>query len=354
MQNKMKLRIDRYKLVSFQFYYTKTSLLTLCIACLISCSLVCIGILLSGHEKISLFAIVMCVITCLGTMILGGILIYGKAEEISRPIVRIAEITKEIAKGNFEVEVPSADVPVREIKTLNENFNLMADALKEMEYMNKDFMNNVSHEFKTPISVIAGFAEILQDDDLTREARKEYLDMIEEEADRLSHLADNILQMSRLDHQTIITKRKEVNVSEQLRRSCIMLAEKWESRAPEFDIELPELFVTADPDLTQQIWINLLDNAIKYSSGTPVIHITGSSSGDEVRVLIRDEGVGMTEEQMERMYERFYQGDESRQQQGNGLGLSIVRRILELLHGTIQCRSESGEGTEFEIHLRMS
>lgn len=340
--------------VKFQIYYARTSLMTLCIACLIACGLVCLGILLFGHKTISLFAIIMCVITCLGTMILGGIMIYRKAAEISRPLVQISEKTKEIAKGNFEVEVPQPDLPVMEIRTLNDNFNLMAGALKKMEYMNKDFMNNVSHEFKTPISVIAGFAEILQDENLPEEDRKEYLGLIEEEAERLSHLADNMLQMSRLDHQTIVMKRKEVNISEQLRKACIMIAEKWESRSPEFDIDLPELTVSADPDLTQQIWINLLDNAVKYSSGEPVIHITGSRFGNNVRIRIRDEGMGMTEEQMERMYDRFYQADESRQQQGNGLGLSIVRRILELLEGDIRCHSVAEKGTEFEICLKTS
>ncbi len=354
MNNKRK-QIIRWKgQVPFQIYYAVTSLATLCIACLITCALVCLGILLFSHAAIPFFAILMCVITCLGTMILGGIMIFRQAEGVSRPLRIVSEQTREIAKGNFEVNVPPSELPVRELRVLGENFNLMSDALKKMEYMNKDFMNNVSHEFKTPISVIAGFAEILQDETLPEDARKEYLQLIREEAERLSHLADNMLQMSRLDHQTLVTRMEPVNITEQLRKCCIMMSEKWESRSPEFDIDFPDLTVVADPDLTQQLWINLLDNAIKYSPDVPVIHITGSSEGGEVTVRIRDEGMGMTPEQMERMYERFYQGDVSHQQQGNGLGLSIVRRVLELLHGSIQCRSEEGKGTEFEICLKTS
>ena len=354
MRQRMEKLLRLNRSVSFQTYYARTSLLILCAACLITCSIVCLAILLFGHAPISLRAILACLITCFGTMVLGGIIIYHQASEISQPLEDASAITKEIASGNFEVTIPDADVPVQEIQDLNRNFKLMAQALKKMEYLNRDFMNNVSHEFKTPISVIAGFVEILQDDNLPEHDRREYLTLFAEEAERLSHLADNMLNMSRLDHQMIVTRRESVNISEQLRKTCILLAERWAAVAPEFDIDLPELYVTSDPDLTQQIWINLLDNAIKYSEGTPMIHISGFSEANQITVWIRDEGIGMTEAQMERMYERFYQGDTSRLQQGNGLGLSIVYRLLELLGGEIRCTSTPEVGTKFEIWLKMS
>lgn len=340
----------------FRIFYARSSVVTLCLSCLIACFVVCAVVLLFFHPSVSLLAIVSCLLVCAGTMALGAFLLYKKASAIADPIHQVSESARKVAEGDFSVRLPEPEgnLRVEEIDDMVHSFNTMTEALESMEYMNKDFMSNVSHEFKTPITAISGFAEILQEGDIPEEQQKEYLGLIIEESHRLTHLADNMLQMSRLEHQTMVMRKEKVNLSEQLRHTCILLAEKWAEKEPEFDIDLPEIEMETDPDLSQQIWMNLIDNAIKYSGESPVVHVRGTNHEDMVTISIRDEGMGIPEEQQKRIFDQFYQGDTSRIRQGNGLGLSIVSRIIELLDGAIVCESTEGKGTTFTVTLEKS
>ncbi|MBC7958343.1 MAG: HAMP domain-containing histidine kinase [Vallitaleaceae bacterium] len=227
----------------------------------------------------------------------------------------------------------------------------MARELNEMDYMRKDFMSNVSHEIKTPVAAITGFSEMLLDGGLEEAEQKEYLNYLNQESLRLSRLCESMLQMSRVDHQIIVDKRQEVMVDEQLRRCIITLSEKWSAKDINFDLQLEKCSLLSDYDLLFQIWTNLIDNAIKYSYPEGSIFITAVNERDFLKVCIRDEGIGIPEEQAGKIYEKFYQSDESHKKQGSGLGLAIVKRIVELLDGSLSHFSEEGKGTTVTVVL---
>ena len=235
---------------------------------------------------------------------------------------------------------------------LIENFNLMTRELHGMDQMRREFIANVSHEFKTPIASIAGLAELLLDGGLEEKEQREFLSLIHGEALRLSRLSENILRIPRLDTQEIVTQREPVAVDEQIRQTLILLTEKFADREQLFDIRLEPVTVMSDPDLLQQIWLNLIDNALKYSPPNKTLHIVGKMEANTAIISIRDEGIGIPPEKQDRIWGKFYQCEESHKSQGHGLGLSIVKRIVELLDGSIECHSEVGQGTEMRVRLQ--
>ena len=228
----------------------------------------------------------------------------------------------------------------------------MVKELDSMDYMRKDFMSNVSHEIKTPISVITGFTEILIDGNLSDDERHEYLEVIYEESIRISKLCENMLKMSRLDSQVIVSNMSRIRVDEQIRKSIILLTEKWSNYYIDFSIYLDEVYITSDYDMLWQVWINLIDNAIKYSGDNSKIDISVKKSSNEViKVIIKDNGIGIEEDKIHKVFDKFYQCEESHKKSGNGLGLSITKRIIELLNGTIECESKKGIGTTMVVTL---
>jgi signal transduction histidine kinase len=220
-----------------------------------------------------------------------------------------------------------------------------------MEYLRKDFMSNVSHEFKTPIASIQGFVEIIKDENLSREKFDEYTDIILEETKRLNNLSSNILRLSRLDNQLIQNKKTCFSLDEQLRRTLLLFEEQWSKRNLELEINLEKVIYEGYEELVQQIWINLIGNAIKFSYDYGSIYISLKEEPKAVVIEIRDEGIGISEESKERIFEKFYQGDTSRSEAGNGLGLAIVKKIIEICDGTIVFESKAGEGTRFTVTL---
>lgn len=268
---------------------------------------------------------------------------------ITDPIETISQGAKEVAKGNFEVglKINRQD----EIGELAANFNIMVKELNGMDYMRRDFISNVSHELKTPVAAVSGFAEILYDGNLSEEEEKEYLAFLVSEAGRLNRLAANMLNMSRLDNQSIIRNRKPISLDEQIRRAILLLQEKWEHKKIEFDLHLEKATCFGEEDMLLQVWLNLIDNAIKFSKEGSVIRIREIKQGGSITVSVRDEGIGIREEDMEKIFDKFYQCDISHKKEGNGLGLSIVKRILQLMEGNIRCISKAGEGTEFIVTL---
>ena len=186
---------------------------------------------------------------------------------------------------------------------------------------------------------------------ISEDERREYTMLVHDEALRLSRLADNLLRLSHLDAQAIVMRHEPISVDEQVRQCIILLADRWEEKSISFDVDLPPMQIEGDPDMTKQVWLNLIDNAVKYSDDGKAIHISGQIFPDSVCVRIHDEGIGIPKDKQERIFERFYQCDESHQEKGHGLGLSIVKRILELLGGQIGCTSEPGKGTEMAVAL---
>lgn len=277
------------------------------------------------------------------------LIIVGLSNKAMKPIIQLNNATQEVAKGNFDVVVVNDSQD--EIGQLTESFNKMAKELKSIEYLRKDFVSNVSHEFKTPISSILGFAKLLENRNLTEEEKKEYLEIIVEESERLSNLSTNILKLSKLESQDIVFNKAEYSLDEQIRRVILLLEPKWCEKNIDFDIDMENISFLADEDLMQQVWINLLNNAIVYSYQNGVIHIKMYKQKEEEKavIIIKDEGIGMDKHTKDRMFEKFFKGDTSHSKEGAGLGLALVKRIIDLHQGVIEVESEPGNGTAIKL-----
>ncbi|MCL2188942.1 MAG: HAMP domain-containing histidine kinase [Defluviitaleaceae bacterium] len=269
-----------------------------------------------------------------------------------RPIRRLVEAMRKVAQGDFTVRAEGKD-SIHELEDLYTSFNQMTRELSSTQTLRNDFINNFSHEFKTPIVSIRGFAKLLKEGDLTEAERQEYLEIIIAESQRLSALATNVLNLSKYEAMEIVAKKEAFRLDEQLRRTIAMTEPLWAEKSLNMDIALEEVTFNGNADLIQQAWLNLIDNAIKFSpiGGRCImrlIHLHG-----KVRFTLQDEGEGMDEETQGHIFDKFYQGDASHSRTGNGLGLPMVRRIVELHGGGIYVKSAPNEGSAFEVILPM-
>ena len=268
-------------------------------------------------------------------------------------ITRISQAMRAIAKGNFKKRVPvKAETEViTEIGDLERSFNQMASDLEGIEMFRNDFINNFSHEFKTPIVSIRGFARQLHSDNLTEEQRKEYLEIIISESERLATMSQNVLLLTKLENQNIVTEKTDFYLDEQV-RNCILLLEKsWSEKNIDLDIELDEIRYTFNEEMLSHVWINLFSNAIKFTPEGGKITIRLTKTDGRITFDISDCGEGMNEEVKSRIFEKFYQGDSSHATKGNGIGLNIVQRIITLAGGDITVDSEVGKGSKFTVRL---
>lgn len=352
----------KYK-ISLRFKLALASIAILCASCLVAYLIVFLGFsYFYEGTTTGTVVLLMCLTTCAITMIIGGVALWHSASYVTNPITKISNGMQKVADGDFTVQLSFTDIHRKkprdenydEISVMANNFNKMTRELNSMDYLRKDFMSNVAHEIKTPVAAITGFSEMLLDGGLTEEEQIEYLTYIYQEAQRLSRINENMLQMSRLDHQNIVDLTQEVKVDEQIRRCIILLGEKWLDREIQYELNLEKCSIISNYDLLLQLWTNLIDNAIKYSKKECTIEITTKIVDNFFIFVIRDEGVGISEDKLSRIYDRFYQCDESHKKQGSGLGLSIVKRIVELLNGTITCESKLGKGTTFTVRLPIS
>ena len=258
---------------------------------------------------------------------------------------RIINRMNQLASGDYSARL-SYGKPICLHPTVIEimsSFNRMAEELEKTENLRLDFINNLSHEFKTPIVSIAGFAKMLKKDNLTEEQRKEYLDIIEEEAKRLADMATNVLNMTKLENQTILTDISKFNLSEQIRSSVLLLEEKWTKKNLELDLDFEEHDINANEELLKEVWINLLDNAVKFSPFNGLINIEIEEKQGIYRIIISNQGEAITEENQKKLFHKFYQADESHATEGNGIGLSIVKKIVELHRGKIHIECKEGK-----------
>lgn len=288
-------------------------------------------------------------LTLLLCITIGAILIIFVGKRAITPIVSLTYATKEVAKGNFNVHIDNKSKD--EIGELTRNFNKMTEQLKGIEYLRKDFISNVSHEFKTPIASIQGFAKLLQDKSITDIDRHEYLEIIVEETSRLSKLTSNILRLSKLENQEMVINKTTFSLDEQIRKVIVLLEHEWSKKNIDFNLNLESVFFNSDEELLQQVWINLINNAIKFSSINSIISIKLIKLKSCIQITISDNGIGMDENTIERIFEKFYQGDKAHASEGNGLGLSLVKRIVDLCHGKICVSSNYGQGTTFIVEL---
>lgn len=280
---------------------------------------------------------------------LGSVLIAIASMIIIRPIRRLTAATKEVARGNFDVsvKVTSGD----EIGQLTDHFNKMTAELKNIEVLRKDFISNVSHEFKTPIASIQGFAKLIRDKSLTADQFEEYTGIIVSESGRLANLSSNLLRLSKLENQEIRDKFSSFPLDEQIRSAILLLENKWEEKEIDLDLDLDQVDYFGDEELLQQVWINLLSNAVQFSYQKGYIRATLYKSKNKVIAEVEDNGTGIPDEAKSRIFDKFYKADKSRSSEGNGLGLAIVKKIVELHGGSITFVSQVGKGTIFTVEL---
>ena len=289
------------------------------------------------------------ILMIINTIVLSIIIIQLISRRMLKPIKQITEATKKVASGDFSVKLETNRKD--EIQDLVDNFNQMVKDLDSIECLQKEFIDNVSHEIKTPISSIQGFAELLKDENITQEEKKEYANIIIEESNRLLNLSTNMLKLSKLQNQNKIAKKEQIDIAEQIRKAISLLEPKWSKKEITFNVSLEEKYFLGDEELIFQVWVNLIENAIKYSNQNGKIDITLRQVNDYLEVKIRDYGKGMREEELTKIFSRFYQIDRSHSSEGNGLGLAIVKRIVELSEGTIEVASHENVGTTMTVKL---
>lgn len=265
------------------------------------------------------------------------------------PLKELVNATERVAKGDFSVRVSVEKNG--EMSTLMQSFNSMVRDLGSIEMFRNDFINDFSHEFKTPIVSIRGFARQLQRDDITDEQRREYATIIADEAQRLANLSTNILLLSKLENQQILTEKTDFSLDEQIRTAILLMEKDWTAKEMELDIDLAEATIHGNAEMLSQVWMNLLSNAIKYTPRGGTIAVTLRRLEQTVEVTVRDTGVGMDPLTKSHIFEKFYQGENSHHARGNGLGLSMVKRIVELSNGKIHVESEKGLGSTFTVTL---
>lgn len=285
------------------------------------------------------------------SIIFGTFLSRFVGHQMFKPIFEINDATKEIAKGNFDVVINTRKNGPKEILEMTANFNIMAQELQNTEIFHNDFVNNVSHEFKTPLSAIEGYATLMQDKQLSENKQQQYVDKIIYNSQRLTSLIGNILTLSRLENQTIITGKKSFSLDEQLRENILLFESEWSKKDIELDIEMDTVNFFGSEELLSQVWQNLIGNAVKFVRSHGFIHISLEQKDNQVIVRVTDNGIGMTEEVQKRIFDKFYQGDTSHSAEGNGLGLALAMRIINLHKGTIEISSQINKGSTFTVKL---
>ena len=266
------------------------------------------------------------------------------------PITQLSDAMKKVADGDFSVRL-IADKGIREIEDIYANFNLMAKDLGATEILQTDFVSNVSHEFKTPINAIEGYATLLQGDENLSPEMEQYVEKILFNTKRLSGLVGNILLLSKVDNQVIQSRVSTFRLDEQIRQSVVLLEPKWEEKDLEFDVDLERVEYTGDESMLMHVWNNIIGNAIKFDPPGGYVGIKMKQRDGEITVTVEDSGPGVDEEAKKHIFDRFYQADSSHKEEGNGLGLALVKRIVNANKGRVTVENRIAGGCRFTVVL---
>ena len=286
-----------------------------------------------------------------------GITVYTRKrvkDTYEEPLHKMADATKKVAEGDFSVYVPTIHTSDKldYLDVMIMDFNKMVEELGSIETLKTDFVSNVSHEMKTPIAVIKNYAELLQMEQMDKERRVEYAKSIENAAVRLSNLISNILKLNKLENQSIMPEMGKYDLCRQLCECILQFEDKWDEKEIELDTQIEDTaMVNADENLLELVWNNLLSNAIKFTEKGGNVTVCQTSDEDCIRVSVSDSGCGIAKESVNHIFDKFYQGDTSHAKEGNGLGLALVKRVVELMDGDIQVVSEEGKGSTFTVTL---
>lgn len=272
--------------------------------------------------------------------------------KLSANVTNLMDGLRAVAGGDYSVRLKTDKHQL--LDDLCEDFNRMAEELQSVRTLREDFVNSYSHEFKTPITAIKGFAELLSEPDITEEERQQYLRIIQDESARLAELTNRTLLLTKLQSQRFLPDQTTFPLDEQIRRCAILISHSWEEKHLTFSAELESVDCTSNEELLRQVWINLLNNAIRYTPPGGEIGVELRQVGGEVVVRGWDTGSGMTPEVQSHIFEKYYQGAAEDKKHGLGLGLSIVHRIIELTEGRIEVDSQPEQGSSFTVYLPLN
>jgi len=277
-----------------------------------------------------------------------------RAWMVSRPVKRIREGMDKIVAGDFTTRIPyiKGENSGNEFDTIIKGLNDMTAELAGVETLRTDFISNVSHEIKTPLAVIQNYATMLQSGVLTNEQQKEYAQAITLQTKKLSELVTNILKLNRLENQQIYPEKKEYNLTEQICECLLGFEYAWEKKQIEINMDVEEdVMIFQDEELLSLVWNNLFSNAIKFCKEEGTVTVSIKREDGKCRVSVSDTGCGISQETGKYIFDKFYQGDTSHATQGNGLGLALVKRVIDIVGGNISVQSVLGEGSTFTVHL---
>lgn len=296
------------------------------------------------------------IIFSLVIILVGSLAMWYGSVHLTKPISELNESVKAISRGDFNRKIPLKQYPKdtakyhNELAQLSQHVNQMAEDLRRSDEHRSAFIANLSHELKTPIASLVGVSDLLADEKLDESTRKDLTGILRSESLRLSRLCDGIVTLTKMERD-FEPKKKPLQLDEQIRHAVILITEKWKQKEIDLTFTSQPVHCVTDPDLSMQVWTNLLDNAVKYSSDSVHLMIDIQEENDTARVTIADNGIGMSEEDQRHIFEQFYQVEHSHVQEGNGLGLAIVKTIVDQLGGSISVESEIGKGSTFQVIL---
>lgn len=309
--------------------------------------------LIRENLTVMLFSLAIIMYLVFGCLVSAVLVYITRARVYSRNIQMLCKAAQRVADGDFSVrlDVYENKIAKTEIDLLKEDFNKMVIELSSLEGMRDGFISDVSHEIKTPLSVIQGYVTLLEDADISKEKRNEYVHLISMEIHKLSDLVTNVLKINRVENQGIVQK-DWYSLAEQIRCCILNFEEKIDDKALKIETDLKEVNVYNDKNLLEIVWNNLFSNAVKFTEQNGIIKVTLDEDEDEITVSVEDDGCGISEEHHTEIFEKFYQVDSSHSQEGNGLGLSLVKKIVEKLNGDVSIISEEGKGSNFVVKFK--
>ena len=288
------------------------------------------------------------------TLLFGTIDYIRRKIMVERPVRIITAATEKIMEGDFSVRVaPMPGAGMEGFNQIGKAINAMAAELSGTETLRTDFIANVSHELKTPLAVMGNYATMLQRPGITEEEKNDYAKAISEAARKLAQLITNILKLNKLENQQIFPQPQEFDLGEQLCRCLLTFEDAWESKNLEIETDIEDdVRIKSDPELLSLVWNNLISNAVKFTPEGGTVGVSLKADAASVTVSVRDTGCGMKPEVGQHIFEKFYQGDTSHATQGNGLGLALVKRVVDILSAEIGVQSVYGQGSTFSVVIR--
>lgn len=327
--------------------------ITICVASVIALYSYILADTLSNGNKI-VIAISVLIAILLMALLCTIVDIVRRKIMIDRPVREILEATEKISSGDFSVSLKTDNTYDKydDYDLIKENINIMAAELKKSEMLKSDFISNVSHELKTPLAIIQNYVSLIQNENLDKQTRDKYVKTVLQATKRLTDLVSNILKLNKLENQQLSVETENVRIDQMLENAIINMEELIEQKELNIDCDLDEVSIFSCPSYLEIVWNNLISNAIKFTDKGGTIFVSVKKEGDRAVVKVKDTGCGISAETGARIFDKFYQGDTSHAQEGNGLGLALVKKVIDILSGEISVSSQLNKGSTFTISLR--